>query len=366
MPTPSQPIAPPPKRVFAGVQALRFWAAFVVVVEHATFYVHERLDDSVPVWEFGRLGVFVFFVISGFVMQLSVDKSPAARSFAYRRIVRIVPLYWIATSAKLLTLAFAPALVLHAVLSPVTVGLSYVFLPTTNVDGMAQPLLGVGWTLVFEAMFYVLVTVALACRVSPFWTVSAFFVMLSFGHVARGDDFAAVMVYFDPIVLFFVSGMALARLIARRRLAEFLVVQASITAIWVIVWTATAAPGNVSDVRRIIGAMVVVGIVVVVVIGEPMLRGWIPRCMQFLGDASYSIYLTHSLAAPVVPVFFAAVGLRSGTAVVSCLIVTVVVGVLAGALVYVLVERPIGRYLRSRPFPRRLRARVGSRSLERM
>lgn len=359
-------LASPPPRVFVGVQALRFWAAFVVIVEHATFYVHERLDDSVPVWEFGRLGVFVFFVISGFVMQLSVDKSPSASSFAYRRVVRIVPLYWIATSVKLLTLVFAPALVLHAVLSPLTVGLSYVFLPTQNVDEMAQPLLGVGWTLVFEAMFYFVVTLALACRVSPFWSVSSLFAVLSFGHITRGTDFPAALVYLDPIVLFFVSGMVLARLIARRRLAEFIVLQSSIAAIWVVVWTATAPPGHVSDIPRIVGAVVVVAVVVLLVVGEPMLRGLIPRWMQFLGDASYSIYLAHSLAAPVAPVVFAAAGLRSGSAVVTCVIVTVAVGVLAGVLVYVFVERPIGRYLCSQPFTRLLRARTTARQLVRM
>jgi peptidoglycan/LPS O-acetylase OafA/YrhL len=56
---------------YEGIQALRFIAALLVVVTHATFYVSERLVPGYPVWSSGAAGVDVFFVISGFVMVVS-------------------------------------------------------------------------------------------------------------------------------------------------------------------------------------------------------------------------------------------------------------------------------------------------------
>src|SRR4051794_40777008 len=136
---------------YTGVQALRFVAALLVVMTHATLYTSERLDDSLPVWHFGEVGVDIFFVISGFVMMVSTQRLVGRRDgwkyFWMRRTIRIVPLYWIATTIKLLALVVAPAAILHATLDPRDVVLSYLFLPSYNVDGLVQPLLGVGWTL---------------------------------------------------------------------------------------------------------------------------------------------------------------------------------------------------------------------------
>ena len=50
---------------FQGIQALRMFAAVLVVITHATFYAHERLDHSLAVWGRGTCGVDIFFVISG-------------------------------------------------------------------------------------------------------------------------------------------------------------------------------------------------------------------------------------------------------------------------------------------------------------
>src|SRR6185437_3793138 len=85
------------KEKLLGVQYLRAIAALMVVWFHLYgeipayepfFSVHGWI--SVPAF---RGGVDIFFVISGFVMYVSsIDSEPLR--FLWRRIARIVPLYW--------------------------------------------------------------------------------------------------------------------------------------------------------------------------------------------------------------------------------------------------------------------------------
>lgn len=70
-----------PTETLQGVQVLRFFAAFLVMMTHATFYVQTRIDPQMPVWHNGEAGVAIFFVISGLVMTLGAHKfenSPSA------------------------------------------------------------------------------------------------------------------------------------------------------------------------------------------------------------------------------------------------------------------------------------------------
>src|SRR4030095_15095732 len=98
---------PNPASNFATVQALRAVAALLVVVYHVFDMWSLRVNPSPPgaTWANGAAGVDIFFVISGFVMVVSSRRMAAQpgawRTFIEHRIVRIAPLYWLATTAKL-------------------------------------------------------------------------------------------------------------------------------------------------------------------------------------------------------------------------------------------------------------------------
>src|ERR1700743_3794055 len=93
---------------FCFLQALRAIAAWMVIADHALLAV-TRGDPSSSVtslaWALGDGGVYIFFVISGFIMvHISWNdfgQPGAAQRFMRRRIVRIVPLYWLATIGAL-------------------------------------------------------------------------------------------------------------------------------------------------------------------------------------------------------------------------------------------------------------------------
>jgi len=104
---------------FLTIQALRAVAALLVVPLHAFETWGERVDSVAPgvKWDNGAAGVDIFFVISGFVMVISsrrlVDRADAWLIFLRHRVLRIVPLYWLLTTVKILAVVLLGGVVLR-------------------------------------------------------------------------------------------------------------------------------------------------------------------------------------------------------------------------------------------------------------
>ncbi|WP_382307726.1 acyltransferase family protein [Herbiconiux sp. UC225_62] len=343
-----------PRTKYDGIQTLRFVAALLVVITHSTFYAGERLDTSIQTWHFGEVGVDIFFVISGFVMMIStgslVGRKDGWKFFGMRRLVRIVPMYWIATTVKLATLVALPGAVLHAQLNPGNIALSYLFLPSRNVDGQVEPLLGVGWTLTFEMFFYFIFTVALLLKAKPIWFCGIVLSVFAIGTVFRGDDWPPAAVYFNPIILYFLVGMVIGQWTQDRSFVRLSIWMGYIVVLWAAI-PALDGTFSTNDVEKFIRHVGVAALLLAVVMAEPLLAGRIPGPVIYMGDASYSLYLFHPLLAPLVPVVLAVVGLKVGWLSVTLSVVGVVI---AAALIFRFVERPITRVLQARlPYVRR-------------
>lgn len=330
---------------YESVQALRLVAAVLVVITHSTLYAHDRLDHRFSVWGFGTIGVDVFFVISGFVMMVSSSRHLEERrywkKFALRRIVRIGPMYWIATTVKLLTLLVLPGAVLHAALNPGKAALSYLFLPSRNVDGNLEPLLGVGWTLVFEMAFYAIFTLALVVRANVIVFCAIILSLLALGSIfvdhATGP---AVSFYLDPIVLYFLVGMVIAKWTLDQSWQRMAAWFGYILLLWVTIYSFDSHDGfDFGQLARNIG---VTAVFLAVILAEPILSRRIPRAVVFMGDASYSLYLFHPLLAPAVPVVLGKLHIISQPLSVLLSVVGVLV---SAAFIYRFVERPITRRL---------------------
>lgn len=96
--------------------ALRLAMAFLVLFSHS-FALRFGSEDSEPMslatngyYNSGNVGVWVFFIISGFLIAHSHARSPSLRSYAAKRVLRIYPAYLVATSvcAFVVTPLFAP------------------------------------------------------------------------------------------------------------------------------------------------------------------------------------------------------------------------------------------------------------------
>ena len=152
----------PPRRPprFPGFDGLRAIAAGTVVGVHVSFVSGLTLrNNSVGIYTARlEIGVAVFFLISGFLLyrpftvaHLAGERAPATRAFWIRRLLRIVPAYWVAL--------FVTTTILHA--SPIGpggwhgylthYGFAQIYFPSQIGSGITQ-----AWTLCVEMSFYLL------------------------------------------------------------------------------------------------------------------------------------------------------------------------------------------------------------------
>lgn len=339
---------------YESIQALRFAAALLVVITHSTYYVADRLDPSFFVWKGGTVGVDIFFVISGFVMMITAPPFQKIRGgwkyFAMRRVTRIVPMYWIATTAKIATLLVLPGVAINSALNPQHVLFSYLFLPTLNEAGKAEPVLGVGWTLTFEMFFYAVFAIGLLVRANPYLFASAIMVLAAAGHLIRGDgDWPIWAFYFDKIVLYFVIGMTIAKIVTSptlRRFIPHMLGGLALVAVALIVF------GQMDWSRNAwFRSTIVTALVLAVVGAEKWFGHRMPEPVLFFGNASYSLYLFHPLIAPLVPAVFAVIGIQIGWLSVVGSIAAALIG---SALIYLWVEKPITKAARKLPYAGKL------------
>lgn len=328
-------LAIPARRQFRGLQALRFVAAGSVVLHHSLFYAHERLDSGMPVWGIGA--VELFFAISGFVAVVATRGFRASREgwkhFIVRRGIRILPMYWVATTVKLIVLIVAPAAVLHAALDWEMVARSYVLLPSVNIDGDIAPLLGVAWTLLYESFFAIVFTLALVVRWRPILVTGAVLSACVLAALLRPAEFDPLLIYFDPLLIYYVLGLVVGTYAVKRSPWIFAAGMAWVYALHFIV-----QPTRVDSLVRI---TVIAVLLVTVMLAERQLER-LPAVFVRLGDASYSLYLFHPLIAPTVPAAFAAAGLGAPWLAVAG---SIAVAIAASMLLHRFGEAPVTRWL---------------------
>jgi exopolysaccharide production protein ExoZ len=117
-------------------------------------------------------GVRVFFVISGFIMTYITREDSS--QFLVQRLIRIVPLYWLCT-LPFVAMWFKGSGRAWADGSIVNIAKSLFFFPYRDANGDVMPLLAVGWTLNLEIFFYALFALSLAItrRWAPVLTCAA-------------------------------------------------------------------------------------------------------------------------------------------------------------------------------------------------
>ena len=141
-----------------------------------------------------------------------------AGEFLKRRILRVVPLYWIFTVLMLLSIWQFNAMVHHTDMSPSTVVGSLLFYPVTRLDGRIKPILLLGKALSMKcSLLSRFFTLALLYqKQAALGGLFAAFIILAVLHRYVPITATALRFWSDPIILEFLLGIVLADLYLRQ------------------------------------------------------------------------------------------------------------------------------------------------------
>ncbi len=335
---------------FRNVQVLRGVAALMVVAHHASQnWSANAFGNTGETWLNGAAGVDIFFVISGFVMAISSlgkgEGWAAARAFLERRLVRVMPLYWLITG--LLMLKIGLGLVrnadgMHPI--PFWFGLdSLLLIPCRNASGQILPLLSPGWTLSFEMFFYVWFALALGLRKSVPGLLTIALGALAVVGIFRAESWPTVTVLCSPLLLEFLAGLWLGHCARTGRVLEARwaapLGAVGLVAIWLL------PPATGSWMRLAWGLCGFLAVQAAIAL-EGSLGGRMPRWALLIGDASYSIYLTHSPLLGLWVFLLKKLHWMTPGDELRTLLFCTVLSTLAGIFVYKLVESPMNRGFR--------------------
>lgn len=289
---------------FDQIQVLRGYAATSVALLHVLY----KLDPAVGtnyfnnVWYDLGSGVDVFFVLSGFIIVYVSGRhfgNPAYRRvFLYRRITRIIPIYWFYTTLMLVLILLAPRIVPQSSTTPMHAIASYLFLPWPDAHGRIGPVLGLGWTLLYEMMFYAIFALLVGFRMwRAIWITALLFSALVLLRVFWGAPLPFYLDYWsNPIILEFVAGAVIGGLFLQHDNRFDWRIGIALTAVAFAWYIAAEQVDSLTTQQRIfrlgIPSALMVFAFTFCTKGIPEGLKW-PRWMIEVGDSSYSLYLSH-------------------------------------------------------------------------
>ncbi|MDQ6481563.1 acyltransferase [Dyadobacter sp. LHD-138] len=133
---------------------LRFVAAFSVLLQHGGEKLFPWFRDfSTNYFQFGVFGVTLFFLCSGFIIPVSLEKNGSLKKFWISRIFRLFPLYYASIISTLIFIYFG-------FMDASFPSIKTIFWNSTMLMRfVGQPsILGSYWTLSLEMLFYFLVS----------------------------------------------------------------------------------------------------------------------------------------------------------------------------------------------------------------
>jgi peptidoglycan/LPS O-acetylase OafA/YrhL len=274
----------------ASLDALRGIAALAVVCFHYTTNLRLNYPEFRPSFELphGHFGVELFFVVSGFVIFMSLARAKSVADFAVSRFARLFPAYWAAIFLTCATLATGG-------LADRSIGTADTLLNVTMLqEFFGRPHAdGVYWTLSRELVFYLLMGSLLAWKrmhqnhalMALLLVVQALLsVWVRMAHPdVRNDETASLLLF--PYIHLFAAGISLYGL--HRNLdsrPDRLLLLGAITCEMLL---PRPEGGN-------LGHLIVLASIAAVGLAAVGRMQWLAqRPLLWLGSISYALYLIH-------------------------------------------------------------------------
>jgi exopolysaccharide production protein ExoZ len=334
----------------SGVQTARGVAALTVVLYHATralslpqYLGYIPFGNSLG---FGHAGVDFFFVLSGFIIMhahtADIGRPERLYRYMWRRVTRIYPVYWIVTLIQAIRAFFSADSAIR--LAPSHIVHSLLLLPETT-----EPLVGVGWTLRSEMVFYLVFALAILDRRLCKPLVVIALILVAIGLIALpADPWAGLLV--SGFNIQFLMGIAAARFLARHCAPN--PIGLIVGGILLFLVVGGMEVHGVIPLNGLIGRVLYGGASMATLLGlvEAERDGAIRfgRAGVIVGNASYALYLIHLTVIPLAIRALASFGFLMAVPAAVTVAVLTLLCLCAAIALHKGVEVPLATFLRGR------------------
>lgn len=213
----------PSKRI-VELDVLRALAAINLVLFHFTHVYSVKYGYSSDLgveFVYGKYGVSMFFMLSGFVNALTILRKQQPKEFVAARVIRIIPSYYLTIGMNLVLLTMLPMSGFYLMYTTNQVAANLTIVPGLFGQACMEP---VTWTLQIEILFYALILLMFICGSlrKPLQTMAWYLVLCVVGiysieyltkidanpGLLVGLNFVRQLLILDYMPLFFIGMLA--------------------------------------------------------------------------------------------------------------------------------------------------------------
>jgi peptidoglycan/LPS O-acetylase OafA/YrhL len=345
-------------RFLHSIQALRGIAVVMVVFYHVYIIGGDGNYLGYAVLEMfsepGKFGVNLFFVLSGFIIfhAHSSDMGQPKRiaGYLYKRFSRIFPVYWVFLTFYVLAAYFGVG---HADFSWDVANLISAFLLWGGYSDLTLPL-KVAWTLCYELIFYALFilflfSIKLGVILSAVWAGTLIFANVFFDDAigVRGLEVWNINFILGGVCFYIYNKVD-------RFDIKFIFIMLALA---VVGFAFSALMTNFSKnpladenkYTQIILSLSLFLFVLASLFANDFFKSAYLSWMIKIGDASYSIYLTHSACISLIYIILRKFNLLSSDYSVGVFIyfIASIMSIAVGYLAFLIIEKPLVKIFRS-------------------
>lgn len=280
---------------YLELDALRGFAAVFVMLFHYT-----EGKNAPEVFNLGVTGVDLFFLISGFVIFMSINNVTSGREFVINRVSRLYPTYWACVS-----ISFGVILLLRLVHFPTAHDSHAGFIDYIANLTMFQYYLGIKnidipyWTMIIEMLFYLLILILYLFKFLKHIVIIGCMlnVLIILNYLLAVNKIIANYTFYFPLfnhfALFF-GGILFYKIVTgtiKKAPGYFLIIFCLVTQS-IIYKFAGSNPDHISFLQY--AGMLMFYFLLFTLFVNKKLTFVISRPALFLGNISFALYLIHS------------------------------------------------------------------------
>ncbi|WP_322047795.1 acyltransferase [Paraburkholderia sp. J67] len=323
-----------------SIQYMRGLAAIFVLIYHAS-HKQVQIAGFGNEWSFGASGVDLFFIISGFIMcHVTAHKNIAPREFLVARCTRILPLYWSLSLFALAVYLIEPGMI-NSSGGTTTILNSFTLIPTGD-----KFLIQNGWTLSYEFLFYFIFSASLLkwCENRLLFVTITMTCFTAVGDFLHPTNPTLQFVTSKMLLEFLMGIVAHIYIKSERNNSKFSVFLIVIGIAIMTLGSLSASPNQRVVWYGLPYALLFSGLVSLENTVKFVSTSLIGRAMRIIGDASYSIYLSHPFVLSTVGIILKRFHMQSATA--FSIATMTITSVAAGYVCYIVVETNLNRLAR--------------------